>query len=100
MSWGDPKYGGDSSQVQEHLRNVLQIQANQLAFAALVESGAVVTWGLADCGGDSSQVQDQLRNVQHIQATYAAFAAILESGAVVTWGEPGVAETAARCERS
>ena len=59
------------------------------AFAAISETGAVVTWGCADYGGDSSQVQEQLRKVQCIQATTVAFAAILESGAVVTWGNAG-----------
>ena len=62
--------------------------AETAAFAAILESGAVVTWGDPDAGGDSSQVQEQLRNVQHIQATAHAFAAILQSGNVVTWGDP------------
>ena len=87
VTWGDAKNGGDSSQVQEQLRNVQHIQATERAFAAILESGAVVTWGRPECGGDSSHVQEQLRNVQHIQATNSAFAAILESGAVVTWGD-------------
>ena len=75
--------------MQEQLRNVQQIKAaGGGAFAAILESGAVVTWGHPEFGGDSSEVQEQLRNVQHIQATDAAFAAILESGFVVTWGDP------------
>ena len=45
MTWGDPQYGGDSSQVQEQLRNVQCIQATYGAFAAILASGAVVTWG-------------------------------------------------------
>ena len=73
--------------MQEQLRNVKHIQATKLAFAAILESGAVVTWGDPEAGGDSSQVQEQLRNVQHIQATAGGFAAILESGTVVTWGD-------------
>ena len=68
----------------EQLRNVQHIQATKYAFAAILESGAVVTWGDQEEGGDIRQVQDQLRNVQPIQATVFAFAAILESGAVVT----------------
>ncbi|CAJ1340293.1 unnamed protein product [Effrenium voratum] len=89
VTWGDPMYGGDSSQVQEHLRNVQHIQATMAAFAAILESGAVVTWGYPAFGGDSSDVQEQLRNVRHIQANDTSFAAVLESGAVVTWGDPG-----------
>ena len=88
VTWGDPEYGGDSSQVQEQLRNVQHIQANECAFAAILESGAVVAWGDPKEGGDSSQVQEQLRNVQDIQATRTAFAATFESGAVVVWGDP------------
>ena len=112
MTWGHPGCGADSSQVQEQLRNFQLIQATGSAFAAMLESGAVVTWGSPDYGGDrsafaailesgavvswgdpeeggdSSQVQEQLRSVQQIQATDHAFAAILESGAVVTWGNP------------
>ena len=88
MTWGNQEEGGDSSQVQEQLRNVQHIQATGGAFAAILESGAVVPWGNQEEGGDSSQVQEQLRNVQHIQATGGAFAAILESDAVVTWGRP------------
>ena len=75
--------------MQEQLRNVQDIQATNLAFAGILDSGAVVTWGDQEYGGDSSQVQEQLRNVKGIQATAAgAFAAILDSGAVVTWGVP------------
>ena len=69
VTWGDPGYGGDSSQVQEQLRSIQHIQATGRAFAAILESGSVVTWGHPELGGDSSQVQEQLRNVQHIQAT-------------------------------
>ena len=78
VAWGDPEYGGDSSQVQEQVRKVQHIQATRGAFAAILESGAVVAWGDPEYGGDSSQVQEQLRNAQHIQATEYAFAAILE----------------------
>ena len=61
--WGDAARGGDSSAVQEQLKNVQQIQASSGAFAAILGDGSVVTWGHADYGGDSSAVQDQLRNV-------------------------------------
>ncbi|CAJ1374405.1 unnamed protein product [Effrenium voratum] len=56
VAWGLPDRGGDSSQVQEQLRNVRQIQATSRgAFAAILESGAVVTWGDPRYGGNSSQ---------------------------------------------
>ena len=46
--------------MQEQLRNVQHIQATDSAFAAILESGAVVTWGDPTYGGDSGQVQEQL----------------------------------------
>ena len=64
VTWGDPRYGGDSSRVQDQLRNVQQICSTQHAFAAILADGSVVTWGHRNQGGDSSRVQDQLRNVQ------------------------------------
>ena len=59
VTWGDARFGGDSSQVQKRLRNVQHIQAFSGAFAAILESGAVVTCGDPENGGDSSQVQEQ-----------------------------------------
>ena len=61
-----------------------QIQACELAFAAILENGSVVTWGHDDFGGDGSTVQDQLKGVQQIQASKGAFAAVLTDGTVVT----------------
>ena len=69
VTWGDPHSGGNSSQVQEQLRNVQRTQVTEVSFAAILDSGAVVTWGHPEFGRDSSQVQEQLRNVQRIQAT-------------------------------
>jgi len=88
VTWGNPCYGGDSSAVQDQLRNVQQIQATDGAFAALLADSSVVAWGAQLYGGDCSAVQDQLRNVQQIQATREAFAAILADRSVVAWGNP------------
>ena len=71
--------------VTVQLKGVLQIQAADRAFAAILEDGCVVTWGDGRFGGDSSAVQDQLKGVQKVQATGTAFAAILEDWSVVTW---------------
>ena len=50
MTWGDAKYGGDSSAVQDQLKNVQQIQATTdvftSAFAAVRVDGSVVTWAM------------------------------------------------------
>jgi hypothetical protein len=59
VTWGDPGYGGDSSEVQYQLKGVQQLQATDLAFAAILAGGSVVTWGYPGYGGDSSEVQDQ-----------------------------------------
>ncbi|CAE7745414.1 unnamed protein product [Symbiodinium sp. KB8] len=83
VTWGAADLGGDSSLVQDQLknvqqiaasggqlRNVQQIQACDSAFAALLDDGSI----------------EQLTNVQQIEATERAFAAILCDGCVVTWG--------------
>ena len=91
VTWGKPDYGdygGDSSQVQDQLKGVQQVQATLSAFAAILADGSVAAWGEPGFGGDSSQVQDQLKGVQQVQATSYAFAAILADGSVVTWGRP------------
>ena len=88
VTWGDPGFGGDSSEVQDQLKGVQRIQATSGAFAAILADGLVVTWGIPGSGGDSSEVQDQLKGVQQVQATDKAFAAILADGLVVTWGDP------------
>ena len=54
---------------QEQLKNAQQIQANELAFAAILGDGSVVTWGSDLEGGDSTEVQHQLQNVQQIQTS-------------------------------
>ena len=86
VTWGSAAHGGDSSDVQDQLKNVQQIQASSGVFAAILGDGSVVTWDKAEYGGDSSAVQDQLKNVKQIQVSSGAFAAILGDGSVVTWG--------------
>ncbi|CAE7500818.1 HERC2 [Symbiodinium natans] len=58
VTWGRPRWGGDSSPVAEKLKDVQQVRATAGAFAALLRSGGVVTWGHPALGGDSSEVQD------------------------------------------
>ena len=94
MTWGDSKYGGDSSTVQQQLKQVRRVQAITVDFAAILQDGSRA--GVADpshasslcsdpagwirrdlgnqlLGGDSSTVQGQLKQVQQIQATDLAF---------------------------
>ena len=55
-SWGNAESGGDSSAVQDQLRDVQQIQASDCGFAAIPGDGSVVTWGDID----SVATQDHL----------------------------------------
>ena len=59
MTWGDPRHGGDSSEVQDQLKGVQQVQGTSHAFAAILADGSVVTWGDPHSGGDSSEVAGQ-----------------------------------------
>ena len=104
VTWGDARWGGDSSAVQGELKDqvVQQIYSTGYAFAALLGNGRVVTWGDADSGGDSSAVQGELKDqvVQKIYSTGYAFAALLGNGRVVTWGHDILEETAVRSKAS
>ena len=85
VTWGHEDHGGDSSAVQDQLRNAQQVQATGKAFAAVLADGSVVTWGNPPYGGDSSKVQDQPRGVHQVQATQGdQGAAILADRFVVT----------------
>ena len=84
VTWGTQDYGGDSSSVQDQLKNVQQICGT---------AGAFATWKRCDMGQSKTMVvtapASSLKNVRQICGTADAFAAILEDGAVVIWGNPG-----------
>ena len=42
VTWGSPDYGANSTQVQDQLTSVRQIQATNGAFAAIREDGTVI----------------------------------------------------------
>ena len=66
-----------------------KFKPQNLAFAAILANGSVVTWGHPRYGGDCSAVQDQLKNVQLVQATNLRH--LLRSwpnGSAVSWGDP------------
>ena len=64
LTWGDERCGGDSSEVQDQLRQVCQIRgAAGGAFAAILENGGVVTWGDSQFGADSSGVSRSTPNM-------------------------------------
>ena len=70
--------------MQGQLRDVHQIQASYLAFAAVLGDGSVVAWGDYSSGGDSRDVQDQLKAVQWIHASCFSFAAVQDDRSLVT----------------
>lgn len=53
IAWGKPACGGDTGEVDEELKDVLQIHSSWGAFAAILEDRTVVCWGDPDKGGDS-----------------------------------------------
>ena len=97
LCWGDRRVGGDCSEVQEQLVDVVDISTatGQFgddnvggAFAALKGDGTVLCWGDRDTGGDCSAVQQDLKDVVEISsASVGAFAARTRHGSVVCWGE-------------
>ena len=51
VTWGDAQHGGDCGAVQDRLKNVQQVPAHHVSFAAVRGDGAVVTWGDPRRGG-------------------------------------------------
>lgn len=76
--------------MHEHLiADVMTIQPNDEAFAALKTNGDDVVWGSSISGGNLTAVAPKLvARVQSIHSTTGAFAAITKDGAIVTWGSP------------
>ena len=85
MAWGRSGYGGDSTAVQDQLRNVLQICGSAHGFVAILADGTLVTWGRPNFGGDSTSVQHQLMFGKSVQTVL--FLPFLANGKVVTWGD-------------
>lgn len=56
----------------------------QYAFAAIKQTGTVVSWGNVNLGGDSSSAAP-LNNIVSISTTLYSFAAISASGQVKCW---------------
>ena len=102
VTWGDLRYGADSSSVSSALASgVSEIFSNYYAFAALKDNGSVVTWGRVSTGGslgsitkyksgeyrEIGNVSDDLQDgVIEIFSNSGAFAALKDNGSVVTWG--------------
>lgn len=72
LTWGNPEYGGNSSNVQHQLQNVQQVKAPERGFVAYLEDGSVGMWRLRR---GLSQRQG-LQKVQELKSTRRAFAAV------------------------
>ena len=60
-----------------NLRNVVQLEATEKAFAVRLSDGSVVAWGHREFGGDCSNIgADWLTGIVQIVAATAAFAAL------------------------
>ena len=111
MTWGHARFGGDSTKVQDQLRDVQLIQAETstlkgfLAVPTTLDKSLVTarSWTSRPCvevpefkRGNSSRMVQGLQGflswnlwgfVATAQATADAFAVILGDGSVVTWGD-------------
>lgn len=88
IAWGDPLMGGDCSEIEHELNNVIAIQRTSQAFAALRADGHVISWGNPTAGGCSARVRARLCNIHSLQGSDSAFAAITHDFDVVCWGDP------------
>ena len=87
VPWGSPSSGGNTSDVESELKNVVDIVGNRNAYAARTKKGSIVSWGIS--GKNYSDVSDKLSSkVKSVTASDQAFAALKTNGAVVTWGSP------------
>eukprot|EP01034_Spumella_vulgaris_P025765 gene25765-32254_t len=111
-------FAGLAASGDSNLNNVKQIFASKSAFAALTQSGAVLTWGevwegdkvvsgrtafvaygtshgllsawgLSTMGGDMASVHSNLKNITRIYSNGRTFAALNATGGVVAWGHGG-----------
>jgi alpha-tubulin suppressor-like RCC1 family protein len=62
------------------------IEANNAAFAARTERGALVAWGKPDRGGDLGESLPAISDSISLSACGYAFAALQASGGVAAWG--------------
>lgn len=99
---GDVLYVDGKYATQEDLlemqENVVDVVANQSAYAVIFENRSVKAFGLNDFGADDEGVASELVNVKSVFAlnntVSGAFAALRYDGTVVTWGMGPAANSA------
>ncbi|MGC3834076.1 heme acquisition protein HasA [Moritella viscosa] len=89
-TWGDGKFGGDSSALMgyfsSYLEYIVSISSTNSAFTALTKDGTIFTWGNKAEGGNGSTIKAPLTGINSIYSTNSAFSALKPNGDVVTWG--------------
>ncbi|MFO1369172.1 MAG: hypothetical protein U1F46_09255 [Marinagarivorans sp.] len=88
VTWGEPKWGGDSSSVRNKLKGVQKIYASKGAFAALKDDGSLVVWGNPTSGGDATNIQEDLYNIVEVFPRYGGFSALRKDSVLINWGSP------------
>ena len=88
--WGNSTAGPQWSKVSEQLeRGIVAVSCTHSAFAALTESGSVITWGEGEeeDGGDSDGVLGLDQGVLQVLGNEKAFVARKTGGELVVWGD-------------
>ena len=98
--WGAAEAGGDLGELDNNgdgtlnnndlgSRTVVAVAASHYAFAATLNTGAVVAWGDDKAGGAIPPgALDELGEVVEVVATSAAFCARGANGKIAAWGAP------------
>ncbi|CAE7612805.1 ANKRD50 [Symbiodinium sp. CCMP2456] len=92
LVWGLSTKGPQWSKVSEQLeRGIVAVSSTLSAFAALTESGSVITWGEGEKedGGDSDGVLGLDQGVLQVLGNEEAFVARKTGGELVVWGGAG-----------
>jgi hypothetical protein len=69
------------------LTSIVEVFSNDLAFAAQVSDGSIITWGNTAAGGDSSATLTGYVTCKDIFSTERAFAVLGTDDTVVAWGD-------------
>ena len=90
VTWGNTRFGGDSSSVS--LNNVAKVASTAGAFATINKAGGILAWGDKEFGGQTSfnntdPAIDLSSGFTEIYATKSGFLAFKADGTVVGWGD-------------
>lgn len=97
ITWGDVLYGGDHSNVGpigattvlgagSLTSGVVEVFSNEMAFAAKMSDGSVITWGNTAAGGGSAVLAGYVK-CQDIVASSLAFVVLGTDGTATAWGD-------------